>query len=701
MRYPFFLLALSLFLTACQTNTDPSSTHGNANHLIDESSPYLLQHAYNPVDWYPWGEEALQKAQEENKLLLISVGYAACHWCHVMEHESFEDTTVARIMNEHFVSIKVDREERPDVDDVYMSACQLASEKGCGWPLNAFALPDGRPVWAGTYFPKKQWQEILEYFAKEYATSPDKMAEYAQLLTEGIANTDLAPVTEDISYTEDQLAGFADGLTASMDRQKGGRKGAPKFPMPDIHRFLLDYHHYTQDSTAIQVVKTSLDEMAKGGIYDHLGGGFARYSTDNLWLVPHFEKMLYDNGQLVSLYAQAYAATGKERYAEVVRETLAFVERELMGADGNFYSSLDADSEGEEGKFYVWTQAEIDSLLSPEEAKIITDFYQTRDGGNWEDEKNILHQKVDLSAFAAQKKVELKETRERLASARKKLLAARANRTHPGLDDKALTAWNALMITGYADAYAALGEVSYLETALKSAQFLEQALFQNEQGQLFRNYKDGEASINAFLDDYAHLSMAFIRLYEVTFDEHWLQQARLLTDYALAHFQQEAHPLLYYTSDLDPPLVTRRLDIDDNVIGSSNAVFARALFFLGTYLYEETYLERSQAMLAAIQEKMLTSPEAASFFTHWGRVALLHVHPPYEVAIVGSNWKEVQQALLQKHLPQAILLGGADEGTLELLKNKSVEGETFIYVCQNKICKLPVQEAEAALELMK
>ena len=697
MRQFVYLLLFGLLLNGCSMM--PGEQHAYSNHLVGETSPYLLQHAHNPVDWYPWGEEALEKARKENKLLVISVGYAACHWCHVMEHESFEDTTIARIMNEHFVSIKVDREERPDVDDIYMTACQLASEQGCGWPLNAFALPNGQPVWAGTYFPKKQWREILEYFAGEYAANPKQMEEYAAQLTEGIANGGLSPTTSAAEFTAPTLALFSQNLLGTLDPQTGGRKGAPKFPMPDNYAYLLAYHHYSQDPAALEMVRTTLDHVARGGIYDHLGGGFARYSTDSDWLVPHFEKMLYDNGQLVSLYSNAFAATGDSLYLEVVRETLDFVARELTDKRGGFYSSLDADSEGEEGKFYVWQQSEIDSLLEPELAALFSAYYNTTARGNWEDGKNIMHVTSPLSEVSQRLEWDSMEARQRLAEARATLFETREKRPRPGLDDKILTSWNALMLKGYADAYAITGSPEYLEVILKNAEFLEENMM-NRDGRLDRSYKDGRSSINAFLDDYAALALAFTRVYEVTFDEHWLEQAEKLVDYALEHFQHETNSLFYYTSDVDPPLIARRMEVEDNVIASSNSAFAEALFFLGTYLYKDEYLDHSRAMLSTISDRMATS-QAPSFYTNWGQLYLQFVRPPYEVAIVGEDWQSLQAQLQQYYLPHALLLGGQNEGKLELLKNKAVEGETYIYVCQNKVCKLPVQTVADALPLME
>ncbi|MEN0049359.1 MAG: thioredoxin domain-containing protein, partial [Bacteroidota bacterium] len=497
------IILLTLLTMACNQSTSQAQHHAYTNKLVEENSPYLLQHAHNPVNWYPWGEEALEKAKKENKLLLISVGYAACHWCHVMEHESFEDTTVANLMNKHFVSIKVDREERPDVDNVYMTACQLATNKSCGWPLNAFALPDGRPVWAGTYFPKKEWLSVLNYFTELYQKEPEKLDTYAAQLTEGIQTLEQIDWNEDaLQLTDNQITNWTTIFLQGIDQKRGGRKGAPKFPMPNNYEYLLKYAYQIGDGEAKEVALTTLDNIALGGIYDQLGGGFARYSVDADWHVPHFEKMLYDNGQLVSLYSQAYQWTKEDLYQKTVEETLEFIARELTDESGGFYSSLDADSEGEEGKFYVWTQEEIEEVLQNEQAaNIFNTYYDVSKAGNWE-HTNVLQRKRTAEEVATQFGLSVEELEKQIVSAKTQLFEARSKRVRPGLDDKILTSWNALMLKGYIDAYKAFGKEEYLNTALKNADFLIQNMMQ-EDGKLFRNHKDGKSVINGFLDDYA------------------------------------------------------------------------------------------------------------------------------------------------------------------------------------------------------
>lgn len=696
MRYFAFFL---LLLAGCQSPAGQTDGRLFTNHLADETSPYLLQHAHNPVDWHPWGEKALKKAKEENKMLLISVGYAACHWCHVMERESFMDTAVARIMNEHFVNIKVDREERPDVDDVYMTACQIAGGQSCGWPLNAFTLPDGRPVWAGTYFPRKQWMEILDYFVQVKKNEPQKLEQYAERLTQGVAKYEgITPQTGRQEFTSAWATQVAGDMIDGIDLKKGGRQGAPKFPLPNSYEFLLAFHHRTGDEKALKGVKATLDNMAAGGIYDHLGGGFARYSTDDEWKVPHFEKMLYDNGQIVSLYAEAYKLTADPLYKQVAEETLAFVKRELTSPEGGFYASIDADSEGEEGRFYVWQKTEIDSILDdPKAAAVFADFFEIKEKGNWEG-KNILYRRKTAEQICRKYNLSSDELDRMIRKAKEKLFAARSQRVRPALDDKILTSWNSLMLKGFVDACHAFGNEEYLEAALKNGRFISDKMMQ-EDFRLNRNYKDGKSSINGFLDDYALTIQAFITLYEATFEEAWLYKADGLAQYALKHFSDIETGMFYYTSDLDPPLVVRKRELSDNVIPGSNSAMARGLFYLGLYLYKEDYLTRARQMMHNMAP-VISESAAPHFYSNW---LLLHealVRPPFEVAVIGPDFDRLRRQMMSRYQPNAIFLGGADEGSLELLKNKKVDGETLIYVCVNKVCKLPVREVEEAWGLM-
>ncbi len=673
------------------------SRPAGSNRLINAQSTYLLQHAYNPVDWYPWGDEALEKAAAENKLMLVSIGYAACHWCHVMEKESFEDSAVAALMNKHFVSIKVDREERPDIDNIYMSACQLMSPQGCGWPLNVITLPDQRPIFAGTYFPRDQWMKILERVQNIYEESPSKAEDLAAQVTariQGLQAVTPARLRAEISVAELETA--SEKLIANMDKVYGGRKGAPKFPMPINLNFLLEYYYFTQDKAALQILMTTLDEMARGGIYDHLGGGFARYSTDEAWKVPHFEKMLYDNAQLVSIYADTYRMTQNPVFKDVIIETLEFVGKELRSPEGGFYSSLDADSEGEEGKYYIWQQEEIIKALG-EEAELFCEWYQVNKVGNWEEGKNILYREESLEAFADGKGLEPGKLRKSMLEARKQLLELRNQRIRPGLDDKQITAWNAMMLKGYVDAFIALGDSAYLETALRNARFLRQHCI-DEDGSLKRIYKDGSSSVNAFLDDYAFLAQAFISLYQVTFEEEWLNDARSILTYTLEHFFDEPTQTFYYTSDIDEVVLARTREMTDNVIPASNSVMGHLLFQLGTYFYKDQWLAYAASMSGNMKENFL---EAPGYYANWGLLAMKMVYTPLEVAILGENALAYRKQIEFNYFPEVLYLGGATEGKLELLDNKLVPGQTTIYVCQNKTCKLPVTTVGEGLELIQ
>ncbi len=683
------LLAMMTLGSSSGQSTQPVYT----NELIHESSPYLLQHAHNPVNWHPWGEKALDLARKDNKLIIISIGYSACHWCHVMEHESFEDTSVAAIMNEHFISIKVDREERPDVDQVYMDAVQLISGQG-GWPLNAFALPDGKPFYAGTYFRKEDWIKVLQYFIDLYEKDPGKLTEQAENVTNGLRTIEQVPdKSTGKEYTMEQLDKIFSNLQPHLDMRKGGINRAPKFPMPVAWEFLMHYDYLGGDTKAHKSVISTLDNMAMGGIYDHVGGGFARYSTDADWHVPHFEKMLYDNAQLMELYARGWQITGDPIYRDVVYETHEFIQRELSSGEGGFYAALDADSEGEEGKYYVWTLAEIEKVLG-KEAALFSDYYNITGQGNWEHGKNILFRQKGDAEIAEKHGLTEKELKEIINHKKKLLLKERSSRIAPGLDDKILTSWNALMARAYAYSYQAFAEPEFLEIALKSARFLESTAIGDDL-QMTRNYKNGKSSIPAFLDDYAFTISAFIEIYRSTFEEKWLKKAEALTDYSLEHFLDEQTGMFFYTHDHHSNLIVRKKEISDNVIPSSNSEMAKNLFQLGSYLYREDLLQISRQMLQIVQENIRQNPY---YYSNWAILEANIVHPPYEVVILGDNFDTIRQAFSQKYLPNVILSGGRREGNMDLHKGKYSEGETMIYVCRDRVCKLPVRDFSEAMK---
>ncbi len=693
------IITFSIFSCKSTKKNTSHSDHLYTNHLIDESSPYLLQHAHNPVDWHPWNDETLAKAKAEDKMMIISIGYAACHWCHVMEHESFEDTTIARIMNDNFIPIKVDREERPDVDDVYMTACQLISGRG-GWPLNAFALPDGRPVWAGTYFPNDQWKDILNQFSKLYRDEKKQLEESAQKLTQGIVSRDAIQInSSNQDYLTQNFVTSTNHLINKIDWIHGGRKGAPKFPMPNNFDLLLKYHAITADKKALDGVTLTLNKMAAGGIYDQLGGGFARYSVDAKWLAPHFEKMLYDNGQLIKLYANAYKVTQNPEYKRIVEETVAFAERELLDEGGAYYSSLDADSEGEEGKFYVWSKAEIDSLIPDvNHAKIFSDYYTIKSRGNWE-HTNILYVTDNVEKILSKNKITQGTLNEILQQYHPILMAHRNTRIRPGTDDKVLTSWNGLMIDGLVEAYKAFGDPSYLDKAKRVMHFIQKNQLKKD-GSLYRNYKNGKSAINAFLDDYATIIMASINLYQATLDETYLQLARKLTQYTTQHFVDPSNQMFNYTSDQDAELVARKKELADNVIPGSNSMMARNLHAIGIYFDHKEYKAHAKQMLNNMLPQ-IEGTKAVDYYSNWIQLHGDLISPTYEIAVVGPDALAKTKELNANYLSNAIVLGGTDEGTLTLLKDKLQDGQTTIYVCQNKVCKFPVTEVSEALLLMK
>ena len=658
-----------------------------ANSLINETSPYLLQHAYNPVNWFAWNEKTLAKAKEEDKMLLISIGYAACHWCHVMEHESFENNEVAKVMNENFICIKVDREERPDLDQVYMNAAYLINGNG-GWPLNALAMPDGKPFFAGTYFPKENWIKLLEYFAEIYQNEPQKLEEQSENVSRGIREIEHLPInTNPVSFNENDLNKMFFLFQKKIDLEHGGTKGGMKFAMPSIWGFLLQYHYFSKNKEALNAVKTTLDNMANGGIYDQVGGGFSRYATDAIWHVPHFEKMLYDNAQLISLYSQAFQATGNALYKKVIYETLEFIHRELTSGEGGFYSSLDADSEGKEGKYYVWSEKEIKEILKSD-ASFYLDYFGITNEGNWEDVRNIPDANIGKIDFTVNE-----ETTQKLISLNQKLFKEREKRIRPATDDKILTSWNALMAKGFIDAYKTLGEKSFLNSATRNLDFLLKNICA-ENDSLFRNYKNGKATIHGFLDDYAFFIAALIEYYQVSFNEFYLQKAKALTDYVNLHFFDNESGMFLYTDDQYSNLIARKMEVTDNVIPSSNSEMAKNLFLLSQYFDNKDYKEKSIQMIKNVSDDLVKN---LSYYSNWAQAMLSQIYPAIEIAVIGKNWKEKLSLLQKNYLPNTIYCGGENGGTLSLLENKLVEGTTMIYVCKNKSCHLPVENVDDAL----
>jgi uncharacterized protein YyaL (SSP411 family) len=662
------------------------------NKLANSTSPYLLQHANNPVNWYPWGPEALQKAKDENKLILVSIGYSACHWCHVMEHESFEDEAVAGVMNEYFVCIKVDREERPDVDQIYMSAIQLMSGRG-GWPLNCICLPDQRPIYGGTYFRKNDWTSLLFNLADFYKTKPEEAEDYAVRLTEGIKQYEsVAFVAEQPEYTKADLETILTTWRRYIDPVEGGFGGAPKFPMPNNSLFLMRYAHLMKDEGLAENVKLTLKKMAFGGIYDHIGGGFARYAVDGVWHVPHFEKMLYDNAQLLGLYAEAHTWNPDPLYKTIADEIVTFVSRELTSPENGFYSALDADSEGKEGKFYIFTKAEIEEILG-DDADLFNIYYHVTEDGNWEEEhSNVFFRREEDAELAEKLGLTVDELTSRINASRQKVLNDRGKRVRPGLDNKILASWNGLMLKGLCEAYRAFNKPEYLELALKNAEFITVNLLTG--AKLSRVYKkEGAAAIATFLDDYANVTDGFIALYEVTLNEAWLIQAQKLADYALAHYYDKDGGVFFYTADNDEVLIARKSEMMDGVIPASNSVMARNLKKLGLFFDNEGYLEVSAQLLRNIAPHLAKYSTA---YSNWTILLLDEVFGTYEVAITGSNAETKRIEMEQNYIPNKIMLGGTD-GSLPLLAEK-FNNDTRIFVCRDKTCGLPAYNVADALK---
>ena len=664
------------------------------NNLIKASSPYLLQHAYNPVNWYEWGPEALQKAKDENKLILVSIGYSACHWCHVMERESFENYEVAEVMNKHFICIKVDREERPDIDQIYMLAIQLMTGSG-GWPLNCICLPDQRPVYGGTYFRKEDWINVLLSVADMWEKEPEKALQYADRLTDGIRNSEkIISNLQTAEYDKSHLTEITDPWKRYFDMAEGGYNRSPKFPLPNNWLFMLKHSHLMEDDATQVAALFTLEKMAQGGIYDHVGGGFARYSVDDRWHVPHFEKMLYDNGQLISLYAAAYQYTRMPMFKDVVAETVGWMGREMTSPEGLFYSALDADSEGVEGKFYVWSKEEFDEVLR-NDAVLLTDYFTITEEGNWEEEQtNILHTRFTEEEYAKVKGLTVLDLQTKIAEAKRKLLEARSKRIRPGLDDKCLTAWNGMAIKGLVDAADVFNNEHYYNTAKKATLFILNNMG-TEGGGLYRNYKNGKASIPGFLDDYAFFIDALIALYQSDFDELWLSQAKRLTDYVLYNFVDPDSPMLFYTSGSGETLIARKHEIMDNVIPSSNSTMSQNLQKLGLMLDDEIYTEKASAMLAAVHPQIKTYGSA---YSNWAIQLTDEIFGINEIAVTGSDLEEVKRQLNAHYIPNKITLGGTNSN-LPLLKDKESK-ETKIYICRNKVCQLPVNTVDEALQLI-
>ena len=690
----FKIFAIVFILISCNNDME------KLNNLKDETSPYLLQHVENPVNWNPWDKKYLNKAKKENKLVIVSIGYASCHWCHVMERESFQDSTVAKLMNDKFISIKVDREERPDIDQVYMNAIQLITGSG-GWPLNVITLPDGRPIWGGTYFSKDQWTSALKQISEIYEAEPEKFTSYADRVQEGINALNIVEPKSD-SFENIDVKKYSELLLKNIDEEFGGFKGAPKFMMPNNLQFLLRYSFQESKEDSKNKILSTLDMMAYGGIFDHIEGGFSRYSTDERWHIPHFEKMLYDNGQLMSLYSIGYQISSKNLYKETVYKIHEYISSEMKDISGGYYSSLDADSKLEdgsyaEGEYYLWGKGELNELIG-NDFDLFSKYYNVNEYGFWEAEnKYVLIRSIPDIEFINNNNLDEKLFYKMKSEWVNKLKIARKNKKKPSLDYKIITSWNGLMISGYVDAYKSFNDDIFKNEAIEAGEFIYSSLIKRDGG-LFHNYVNGKSKINGYLEDYATVIQASLDLYEITLNQIWIERALELSKYVLDNFSGVNSELFYFTSKDDEDLISRSVEFRDNVIPSSNSIMAKNLFKLYHYFDKQEYYEKAKKMCLSVTEEFETYP---SGYTNWFDLIYNLKSNYYEVAIVGENSIDQVKKINLKYIPNKLIIGSKSENNLPLLKNRYVEGKTLIYVCVNKACKMPTESLEEAVSLIK
>jgi uncharacterized protein YyaL (SSP411 family) len=667
------------------------------NRLIDETSPYLRQHAHNPVDWYPWGEEALHRARREDKPLLVSIGYSSCHWCHVMAHESFEEEKTARLMNEHFVNVKVDREERPDVDAIYMRAVVALTGRG-GWPLTVFLTPEGKPFFGGTYFPPEArhglpaFRQVLLAAARSYRERKEDILRSAQGLVSRIVSQDLAPSAPDVELNAVTLDQSVRRLSQSFDPRHGGFGGAPKFPQAMVLDFLLREYYRSGSSVTLRIVERSLEKMARGGIYDQLGGGFHRYSVDERWLIPHFEKMLYDNALLSQVYLRAFHATGKPLYRRIAKETLDYVAREMTSPEGGFYSSQDADSEGEEGKFFVWRLGEIQKALGREDAALFSQYFGVTEAGNFEG-KNVLSVPRDPDVVAHLAEVPMERLEDVVSRGREQLFSVREERVHPERDDKVITSWNGLMLASFAEAGRVLDEDRYRRIAVRNAEFLLREL--RREGQLSHVYAGGQFRVRGYLEDYACLIAGLLSLYETTFEERWFLEARALVDEMIPRFE-DSLGAGFYDTDGQEELITRPRDWQDGALPSGNSMAADVLLRIHALTGETDYERLAEDILKAMSSTMAQHPLS---FGHLLSVLNFYLSPPEEIAIIGDTNADETQELLRvvfaRYRPSKVVAVGMptgdDEAGIPLLaERRPIRGHATAYVCRRFACQQPV-----------
>ena len=679
----------------------PSEQH--TNKLINETSPYLLQHAHNPVDWYPWGPEALERARSEDKPILLSIGYSACHWCHVMEHESFENEEIARLMNETFVCIKVDREERPDLDSIYMNAVQMMTGHG-GWPMTMFLTPDLKPFYGGTYYPPEDrrgmagFPRVLTAIADSYKNRREEILSTADAITAELKKTDRFVASNEMLTTEVLNQAFS-ALAGNFDQTHGGFGSAPKFPPSMALMFLLRHYRRTNSPQALDMVEKTLQKMAGGGMYDHLGGGFARYSVDARWLVPHFEKMLYDNALLTRIYLYAYQQMKNPLYRRIAEETLEYIIRDMTDRRGGFYSSEDADSEGLEGKFYVWTRAEVLGILGADEGEVFCKFFDVTEEGNFEHGNSILNTPRSLEEFTMEQDKSVEEISRIITAGKRKLFYVREERVRPGRDDKTLAAWNGLMLTAFAEAANILGRDDYREVAVRNAEFITTQLIKD--GRLLRTYKAGQAKLNGYLEDYAYVIEGLLAVYEATFELKFFKQARELADTMIARFWDAQGSGFYFTSSDHEELITRTKDYFDNATPSGNSVSAMALLKLGLLTQEPEYTRCAVAMLRALRPVMVRYPSA---FGYMLSALDFYLSEPKEIAMVGKldshELRSFVEEIYSRYIPNKVVAAsepGDDAAASEialLVARSAIEGKATAYVCRNYTCLAPATSTE-------
>lgn len=689
-KTPLFILLWALLCTGCENTSNMSNPH---NKLSKSLSPYLLQHAQNPVNWLPWGNEALEKAKSEDKLLIVSIGYSACHWCHVMEHEVFEDDSAAAVMNLDFISIKVDREERPDIDEIYMRALQLMTNQG-GWPLNVICLPDGKPIWGATYVPREKWMKVLQELAKLYQEDREKVESYASQLTQGIQQSQLIALKREVlNYRDVDADSVFENWRNSLDDEEGGAKRAPKFPMPVNLDYLLEYATLSGNQEAWEHVKLSLRKMAFGGIYDQIGGGFARYSVDAIWKVPHFEKMLYDNAQLISLYSKAYRLDPNPLYREIAEQSISFLFRELQDESGAFYSALDADSEGEEGKFYIWKAAELQELIPTEDWALFAAYYNINDHGLWEHGQYILLRQKGDSEISQDFNIRQDDLHQRKQEWHEILMRARSKRVRPGLDDKALTSWNALCISGLCEAYKSFNEKSYLLKAEKTAEWILNT--QNKDNKLNHAWRAGQSHIDGLLEDYAFAIQGFLNLFSITGNEMYIHQAQSWNEQVRSEFEDRKSGLFFTRPNSGEQLIARSMETADNVMPSANSVMAHNLLRLGLILGKSSYTEQARQNLNHLKEQ---AKEYGESYANWARLGLYQAYPFYEVVISGPKARDYFQTLKEGFYPNFILLWSDIESNLPVFQDRFKANETLIFPCQEGSCQLPITNPEGLLD---